>query len=167
VSKDIHRINPNPRIVALLDYAIAEIMPRLRYSSFNEDRYGEWLKWAASWKAGQRSPAACVAASHSCDKGEPDPIGHCLGQLAWGAKEACYDVPQSGWLVVRYIADAMVAFGAAFPTKGLAALEPPTFDGDRPGEVIIEATRKLASCRANNRERGWRYDLGSRHASGT
>lgn len=92
------------------------------------------LGWAASWKAGRRSPAACVNISHFCfkhkgwgiDGNGTDPVWHTLGQLAWGAKEACYNTPQSGWLTIRYIADAMVAFGIAFPDEGLAMLDPPT-----------------------------------------
>lgn len=132
---DAMRVNPNPRVVALLDYALDQIIPKLS-TPFYQEHSGKWLEWAAEWRAGQRSPGRCVAVSHWCfdHKGwgiggqETDPVSHCLGQLAWGAKEACYSTPTSGWLVIRYIADAMVAFGVAFPEEGLKALEPPTLD---------------------------------------
>lgn len=105
-------INPNPRLVWLMNYAIDEIVVKLSW----QDRFEVWLTWAASWKAGERSPGICVDVAHRCFAHKGDPAWHCLGQLAWGAKEACYDNPTSGWLVIRYIADAMVAFGLAFPT---------------------------------------------------
>lgn len=151
---DEMRPNPNPRIVALLNFAIDEIMPKLS-TPFYQEHSGKWLEWAAKWKAGQRSPAACVEIARWCfghkgwgvDEKATDPVSHALGQLAWGAKEACYSTPTSGWLVIRYIADAMVAFGITFPTKRLTVLEPPTLEeiATRPGERTIEATRKLAS----------------------
>jgi len=129
---DIERVNPNPRLVWFMNYAIDEVTTRLD----KKGEYSEWLGWASSWKAGKRSPQACVDISHFCfdhpdhkgwglDGKATNPIWHTLGQLAWGAKEACYDTPKSGWLVVRYIADAMVAFGVAFPDEGLPMLEPP------------------------------------------
>jgi hypothetical protein len=123
------RPNPNPRIVALLDYALNEISAKLRKAE-----YTKWFGWAESWKSGQRAPQACVNIAHFCfehkawgiDGKATDPVWHCLGQLAWAGKEACYSTPTSGWLVVRYIADAMTAFGIAFPEEKFAALEPPT-----------------------------------------
>lgn len=118
--------NPNPRIVALMDYAIDQISPRLS----NNEKYDEWIGWAARWRSGERSPADCVNVANVCfRRNEDDPLAmwHTLGQLAWGAKEACYSSPKSGWLTVRYIADAMVAFGATFPVDG-AELEAPTID---------------------------------------
>lgn len=140
------RINPNPRIVALLDYAIDEIMRRVSrlQNSAMRDEYGEWLDWAAAWRQGERSPQRCVDMAHQCfshkgsgfDGKAAHPIWHSLGQIAWGAKEACYSAPTSGWLVIRYIADAMIAFGIKFPTKGLAALDPPTIDATAEPEIL-------------------------------
>ena len=121
---DAMRINPNPRLVWLLNYAIGEIEPRL----WRKDEYSDWLSWAVSWKNGEHSPAKCVNVANRCFEHKDNPIFHCLGQLAWGAKEACYDVPQTGWLVVRYIADAMVAFGVAYPKDAGIFLDPPTID---------------------------------------
>jgi len=129
---EMERVNPNPRIVALLNYALDEVMAKL----FRKDEYAEWLGWATSWKNGRRSPQACVDISHFCsshkgwgmDKNGVDPIWHALGQLAWGAKEACYSAPTSGWLVIRYVADAMTTFGIAYPNNGSALIEPPTLD---------------------------------------
>jgi hypothetical protein len=63
----------------------------------------DWLNWAYRWLEGVRSPAACVDVAHRVCSG--------LGQIAWAAKESCYDTPQSGWLVMRYIADAMLSLG--------------------------------------------------------
>lgn len=129
---DAMKISPNPRIVALLDYAITQIIDNLG----RKPEYAEWLGWADSWKAGSRSPAACVNVAHFCfghkgwgmnGKGT-DPVWHTLGQLAWGGKETCYNHPTGGWLVIRYIADAMTAFGIAFPDDGIALLRPPTIE---------------------------------------
>lgn len=132
---DAIRINPNPWLVALVNYAIDEIAQRLS----RRDEYAEWLEWAKSWKAGRRSPEACVNVAHRCfdhAKNAQFSIGHTLGQIAWGAKEACYDVPQSGWLVVRYIADAMIAFGVTFPKEAMSALEPPTVESAANARVL-------------------------------
>lgn len=134
--KDLDRISPNPKIVALLDYALDEVTARLS----RKGEYAEWLAWAAEWKKGRRSPQACVDISHFCsdhpdhkgwgiDGRATDPVWHTLGQLAWGAKEACYSAPTSGWLVIRYIADAMTAFGVAYPNNA-PALNPPTIESD-------------------------------------
>lgn len=120
---DAMRIKPNPKLVALMDYAIDEVVARLH----NKEEYREWLEWAAAWKGGQRSPQACVDISHLAQSNY-EIIGPSLSQLAWGAKEACYSAPTSGWLVIRYIADAMHAFGVAFPENGTKLLEPPTVD---------------------------------------
>jgi hypothetical protein len=125
-------IAPNPRLVWFINFAIDEITARLH----KKDDYDEWLSWAASWKEGRRSPAQCVRVAHECfrhkgwgiDGKGTDPVWHTLGQLAWGAKEACFSTPQSGWLVIRYIADAMVAFGVGFSEDGLPLLQPPTVD---------------------------------------
>lgn len=125
-------INPNPRLVALMNYALDEVVAKLRY----REEHREWLEWAAAWKAGQRSPQACVSISHKMTShkdefGQACPVRHTLGQLAWGAKEACYSHPQAGWLVVRDIADAMHVFGVAYSDKAAAVLlEPPTIEGD-------------------------------------
>jgi hypothetical protein len=116
---EVIRINPNPNLVALMDYALDEILQRLP----RDKKFDFWREWAAAWKAGERSPGKCVAISHKCPKQEP--IWHTLGQLAWGAKEACYSTPTGGWLVIRYIADAMADWGVAFPDGPLLALEPP------------------------------------------
>lgn len=118
--KEPTRIDPDPRIVWLMDYAIDHITPRLQSPSMREV-YAPWLKWAQRWRKGERSPAECVAIAEECFANDL----HSLGQLAWGAKEACYSTPTSGWLVIRYIADAMVAFGIAFPDEPLPALAPP------------------------------------------
>ena len=104
------RIDPNQRLVWFVDYAIDAVVDKL----YPKEKYLVWLDFAEEWKNGNRSPARCVDAAHKCFE-HKGPTWHTLGQLAWGAKEACYDTPQSGWLVVRYIADAMVAFGVAFP----------------------------------------------------
>ncbi len=137
---EANRVNPNPRLVWLINFAIEEIMPEL----FRKDEYAEWLTWASSWKNGQRSPRACVNAAHRCfdhkgwgmDGKATNPVWHCLGQIAWGAKEACYNSKTSGWLVVRYVADAMLAFGIAFPADPRLLLDPPTIEStvniDRP-----------------------------------
>jgi hypothetical protein len=118
------RPNPNPRVVALVDYAIDQIAPRLTHNEW----YADWLAWAARWRSGERVPQDCVNAANACfeKRDQINPLFHTLGQLAWGAKEACYTTSKGGWLTVRYIADAMVTFGVAFPEEGLAALEPPT-----------------------------------------
>lgn len=122
-------VNPNPRLVALMNYAISEVSSRLHH----KQEYREWLDWAATWKDGQRSPQACVEISHRCGVGERKGslVWPTLGQLAWGAKEACYTTPTSGWLVIRYIADAMCAFGVAFPYDAAALLEPPGKVGNK------------------------------------
>lgn len=145
---DEMRPNPNPRIVALLSYAIDEILPRLS-TSFHKENSGKWIEWATAWRAGHRSPQNCVDVAHWCfdqkgwgfDGQATDPVSQALGQLAWAAKEACYSTPTSGWLVIRYIADAMIAFGVAFPADGLKALGSPTMgdENSRPSEHIIEA----------------------------
>lgn len=103
-------VKPNPQFVALVNHAISEMEVRIR----DKSEYSEWFAWASSWKSGKYSPADCVSASHEVRK-SGDPIRHCLGQIAWGAKEACYDAPKSGWLVAFYMADAMIAIGAEFP----------------------------------------------------
>ena len=105
-------IEADPRFVALMNLAIDSVAPRL-----SRKEYAEWLTWASSWKAGERSPQACVDIAHKCFAQKDDPAWHTLGQLAWAAKECCYTAPESGWLVIRYIADAMIAFGVAFPDK--------------------------------------------------
>lgn len=153
--RDIDRINPNPRLVGLLNYAIDEVTDRLR----NQAEYGEWLGWASSWKSGKRSPSACVEVANFCfehkgwglDGEAVAPVWHSLGQLAWGAKEACYSAPTSGWLVVRYIADAMAAFGVAFPDKQFVMLQPPTITiedgGKSPASVDGDSGRNLEDMR--------------------
>lgn len=137
--RDIERINPNPRLVWFMNYALDEVTARLS----RKDEYAKWLAWAASWKSGVRSPGACVDISHFCfshkgwgfDGKAVDPVWYTLGQLTWGAKEACYDTPTSAWLVIRYIADAMIAFGVAFPDEGFPLLDPPTITIENPVEM--------------------------------
>ena len=128
-------VNPNPKLVGLMDYALDEVVARLRYQS----EFREWLDWASAWKDGQRSPQACVDISQRCREGErkDDLVWPTLAQLAWGAKEACYSAPTSGWLVIRYIADAMCAFGVAFPDKAATLLEPPTIDSEQADQPRI------------------------------
>jgi hypothetical protein len=150
---DVVRVNPNPRIVWLLNYALDEIILRLS----GKDEYAIWFTWAASWKSGQRRPGACVSIAEECFdhkgwglNGEgTDPVWHTLGQLAWGAKEACYDTPNSGWLVIRYIADAMVAFGVAFPQEFIGSMiEYGAKNRDDEPEVLCNDRfqRRLRSC---------------------
>ena len=142
-NRDAMRINPNPRLIWLLNYAIDEIMARLH----RKDEYRDWLSWAVDWKKGERRPQRCVDISHRCfdhkgwgiDGNGTDPVWHALGQLAWSAKEACYDVPQTGWLVVRYIADAMIAFGISYPKEMGIILEPSTI---RHADVLLELANK-------------------------
>jgi hypothetical protein len=112
------QIKPDPRLVQLIDYAIEEITPHL-----TRKEYASWLEWADSWKRGERSPRSCVDAANRCFNQKEQLVWHTLGQIAWGAKEACYSAPKSGWLVIRYVADAMVAFGVAFPEDPTRLLE--------------------------------------------
>lgn len=125
-------IKPNPRIAGLLDYALDQIVEHL---AWNKDNYEpDWFVWAAEWRGGNHSPGRCVDVAHKCfahkgwgiDGRATDPVHHTLGQLAWGGKEACYSTPTSGWLVIRYIADAMTAFGIAPPDRALPAIDPPS-----------------------------------------
>lgn len=112
-------VNPDPRLTALVDMAIDEIVKRL---SRPED-FEDWIAWAASWRVGRRSPAACVQAAYSVEASNGLPVSHTLMQIAWAGKEACYSVDVSPWLVIRYVADAMVAFGVPFP-EGRGLLSP-------------------------------------------
>lgn len=121
--RDLERINPNPKLVWFINYAIDEVTARLS----NKGEHGEWLAWASSWKEGRHSPATCVDIAHHCFKDKEDSVQHCLGQIAWGAKEACYNTPASGWLVIRYIADALIAFGVAFPNNELRLISKKTW----------------------------------------
>lgn len=138
---DHYRVNPNPRLVALLNFALAEVISKL-----HGPKYAAWIEWAQAWDNGERQPGRCVDIAHKCFahkipglNGERiDPLWHTLGQLAWGAKEACYTTPTSGWLVIRYIADAMTAFGIAFPENLLLRLSPPIEDAAT--EVIRKET---------------------------
>lgn len=104
--------------VSVLREAQLLLAARLRKGNGHDD----WLSWAASWAVGERSPGRCVDVGHECFSHKGDPVWHALGQLAWAAKEACYDTPKSGWLTVFYIADAMIAFGVAFPTDATTRL---------------------------------------------
>jgi hypothetical protein len=114
------RVDPDPRLVSLIDRALDEVLTRLYGDHLT--RYAEWIAWARRWRAGEHSPAPCVAASHSA---KDDGIGKALGQLAWGAKEACYSTPKSGWLVIWYVADTMMFWGVAFPEDGELLLPAP------------------------------------------
>lgn len=126
-------VNPNPRIVALMDYALGEVMTKIGH----RDEYSDWLAWAASWRRGERDPQACVDASHHVTRDcNEDMIAHALGQVAWGAKEACYQTKTSGWLVIRYIADAMCAFGVAFPDRLPDGIEPARDVGGEPRPCV-------------------------------
>jgi hypothetical protein len=112
-------INPNPKITWMIDYALKSILPKL----FDKE-HEFWIEWANDWLNGERNPARCVRIANRCfDKESQILCGHTLGQLAWGAKESCYNVPQSGWLALRYVADAMVAYGIAFPDEGILRIE--------------------------------------------
>ena len=104
------RVNPDPRLESLINYALKAILPKLP-----GHEYDFWREWALQWIGGVRSPALCVEIGRQCFAKEEQLVWHTLGQLAWGAKEACYRLPQSGWLVIRYIGDAMADFGISFP----------------------------------------------------
>ena len=85
-------------------------------SRVGDAQYDEWHDWARRWLDGERSPGACVAVASWCFEHRPrTPVFQALGQLAWAGKEACYNTPASGWLAVRYVADAMIVFNVAFP----------------------------------------------------
>lgn len=131
---EMYRVDPNPRLVWLLDFAITEAASRC-----SGGEYREWLAWASSWQRGQRSPAACVDIAHRCFEHKGNPVWHCLGQLAWAAKEACYSTPKSGWLVVNYISDAMLALGVAFPANAIGLVEAPTIDLSVGGKSVDSA----------------------------
>jgi hypothetical protein len=121
----MQKISPNPRLITLMEFALGETLQRLSH----DKEFDFWREWAAAWVAGdqfERSPQRCVDVSLKCPPQEI--VWHTLGQLAWGAKEACYDTPTNGWLVIRYIADAMLAWGVHFPDEPILALEPPTSD---------------------------------------
>jgi hypothetical protein len=117
---DAMLVNPNPRLVGFINYAIENIMPLL---SLGEEA-DFWRDWASSWVTGQRSPQTCVDVARKCFLHEDLASWHTLGQISWAAKEACYNIPSGGWLVVRYIADAMIAFGIDF-TDGEQLIEAP------------------------------------------
>lgn len=107
-------VQPDARLVALVSYACEQVDGRL--DGMLRDSCADWIAWAQAWAAGQRSPGACVATAQECfARAKKGPLYHTLGQLAWAAKEACYSTPTSPWLVIRYVADAMIAFGVAFP----------------------------------------------------
>lgn len=134
----IEQINPNPKLVALINFAINETVVRLS-SPWQREEYANWLIWAQSWKAGERQPQACVDIASHCFKQKEQLVNHSLGQIAWGAKEACYSTPVSGWYVVRYIADAMIAFGVAFPEQA-KLIDPPTINSSvekQPKQITI------------------------------
>lgn len=128
------RVNPDPRLVRLIDMALTEVSAKLRHDA----QFKEWIVWADEWLGGRHIPQRCVDVSHACDKHEEPFVWPSLAQLAWGAKEACYSTPKSGWLVIRYVAGAMVNFGVAFPKDGLllpdlsarSAVERPTSRDD-------------------------------------
>lgn len=114
------RVNPNPRIVAFVDFALKQVMAQLTH---DRSRYETWFQWASSWLDGEHAPGACVRVGrHYLSQRGSNPVAHCLGQLAWAGKEACYSASKSGCLVTRYIADAMIAFGVASPDKTLPLL---------------------------------------------
>lgn len=117
-ARDALKGKPDPKLVALMDFAINQVSPRLIGAE-----YGFWVAWAQDWLSGRRSPAMCVQIARDCfDKTDDGPIWHALGQLCWAAKEACYSAKQSHWLVIRYVADAMIAFGVTFPQRGPFAI---------------------------------------------
>jgi len=134
-------IKPNPRLVWLVSYAIDEVSSRLS----DKQEYREWLDWASRWKEGHRVPQACVDISRLCGDHKDHLIWHTLSQLSWGAKEACYSTPTSGWLVIRYIADAMVAFGVAFPDQEIGTLLLPPSSAET---IKLEGGRKAGRCLA-------------------
>jgi hypothetical protein len=131
--REIAQIDPDPRFVYLLNFAIDAVTEKLHW----RDEYAAWLGWAASWKDGDRSPQSCVDIANKCFANRGDPVRHALGQLAWAAKECCYSTEQSGWLVIRYIADAMIAFGIAFPDKMPRILDGP--------DIEFTQTRRIAN----------------------
>lgn len=120
-SDKVERIQPDPKMVHLIDCAIDEVNGRIS----GRDGFSVWHEWAAEWKAGRHSPAACVEASHACSRAGWEP----LGQIAWAAKEACYSTATSPWLVIRYVADAMFAFGVKYPDSA-RLLEPHVAEPD-------------------------------------
>lgn len=121
--------NPDPRLVTMLDFAIDQVSARIT----SKKDYSDWLEWAAEWQTGRHAPQQCIDVAHRCfDRAKKDQLTmwHTLGQLAWGAKEACYSTKSSPWYVLFYIADAMIAYGIAFPEGMTMRLEPPTIDTD-------------------------------------
>jgi hypothetical protein len=111
------RIAPDPNLAALVSYACEQVAQRLA----GQRRYADWLAWAARWQGGERSPSDCVAVGQECFA-RKDMVFPTLGQLCWAGKEACYSAPTSPWLVIRYVADAMLAFGVHYPERLLPAL---------------------------------------------
>jgi hypothetical protein len=134
-----HQINPNQRLVRLLNFALDGVIEKICH----QPKYEKWLKWASEWKSGQYSPQQCVDISHLCRDGRDKidlMVWGPLAQLAWAAKEACYSTPKGGWYVLFYIADAMIAFGVAFPDDtSLLRLDAPTEDA-KPiaGEITLD-----------------------------
>lgn len=126
-------VNPNPRLVWFMDYAIDEAAARLR----NRDEFKDWLAWSDSWKAGVRVPVSCVDVAQLCYARKGDMVWRALGQLAWAAKEACYSTRESGWLVIRYIADAMITFGVVFPGE-----DPPVVALEAPPDQMVMVAKK-------------------------
>lgn len=116
------------KLVAFVNYALEQVAARI---GPQKTAAAFWLAWSDEWLAGRRSPAQCVDVAHQCFAMSDDgPLWHALGQLSWGAKEACYSEKNSAWLVIRYVADAMVAFGVAFPERGQFLLsDGPTAQG--------------------------------------
>lgn len=93
---------------AMVIFAINQVVPKIEYFPSIEST-AAWRAWADQWVRGEnRTPGAAVQAAHSTGV-------HALKQIAWAAKEAYYtgENPQAGWLVLRYIADAMIDFGVS------------------------------------------------------
>lgn len=117
---EIYRVDPYEPLVRLVSWAVSEVV-ETRHILSSVEGSSEWMGWANSWLDGKRQPGDCVRIAGQCfDKAKSNEhhaphINHALGQLAWAAKEACYHTPQTGWLAVRYIADAMLVFGIACP----------------------------------------------------
>jgi hypothetical protein len=124
------RMAPDARLVTLVSHACEQVIPMVR----SMDQAAGWTDWAERWIAGDRQPGMCVSVAHDCFESHKRGYlaGGALGQLAWAAKEACYETPTSPWLVIRYVADAMIAFGIAYPDRVEGLLPSPTSVGFLP-----------------------------------
>lgn len=118
VRPSAHSIRPNPKLVALVTYACEHVAQRL----LGQDAYAEWLAWELRWNNRTSNPGDCVAVAQGCFAHKSGLFFPTLGQLCWAGKEAFYSTDTGGWLVLRYVADAMATFAIAFPESGLPLL---------------------------------------------